>query len=350
MSRMRSLVRTASRPSEGRRRRPRSAPRDRGRVARGSSSIESRAPGGSRRDRRQSESGHLTEDRPTAPRCEQRELTLTESPGCGTLRLNSRSDAKDCILEARGEGAQRCLGTTPPGRPAAVAGWSTRFFLGLYLTFRGYHSFDGDQAYRLPLLLHQQDPQLYAADPFVRAFDAFNPHRGWLLVLDLVTRPLGPAAGLFLIFVLTFGATCVGIDRLARGVWPTLGHGAGLVAIGLVLAAKAGNIGTNHIFEAMVLDRQVAFALGWLALAQLVVQPDRGRLLVMAAVGAATLVHPSAGLQLALVLAASWTAWCLLGRWTEVSIASRLCRDLGPGGRRRSRAGGQPRVRTGIAG
>ena len=201
--------------------------------------------------------------------------------------------------------------------------------LGLYLTLRGYHSFDGDQAYRLPLLLHQQDPRLFASDPFVRAIDAFNPHRGWLLVLDLVTRPLGPAPGLFVIFVLTFAATCLGLDRLARGVWPEMPPGAGLVAIALVLAAKAGNIGTNHLFEAMVLDRQIAFALGWLALAQLVVQPNRGRALVMAAIGVATLVHPSAGLQLALVLGASWTAWCLLGRWTEVSLRAALPGLLG---------------------
>jgi hypothetical protein len=191
--------------------------------------------------------------------------------------------------------------------------------LGLYLTFRGYHSFDGDQTYRLPLLLHQQDPQLYAGDPFVRAFDAFNPHRGWLLVLDLATRSLGLPAGMFLVFVLTFAMTCAAIDRLARGTWPGLGLGVGLVAIGLFLAAKAGNIGTNHIFEAMVLDRQVAFALGWFALAQLVVRPDRGHSLVIAATAVATFIHPSAGLQLALVLAASWTAWWILGRWTAVS-------------------------------
>ena len=81
---------------------------------------------------------------------------------------------------------------------------------------------------------------------------------------------------------------------------PRHGPHVGLVAIGLVLAAKAGNIGTNHLFEAMVLDRLMAFALGWLALAQLVVQPDRGRWLVMAAIGGATLIHPSVGLQLAL--------------------------------------------------
>ena len=134
--------------------------------------------------------------------------------------------------------------------------------LGLYLSLRGYHSFDGDQTYRLPLLLHHQDPSVFADDPFVRAFDAFNPHRGSLLVLDLVTRPLGLSAGLFLIFVLTFAATCLGVDRLARAIWPEAGPLAGPVAVGLLLAAKAGNIGTNHLFEAMVLDRLMAFALG----------------------------------------------------------------------------------------
>ena len=213
-------------------------------------------------------------------------------------------------------------GDNPP-RSSQPSRWLVfAILLGLYLTFRGYHSFDGDQAYRLPLLLHRQDPKLYAGDPFVTAVDAFNPHSGWLLVLDLVTRPLGVSAGLFLIFALTFAATCLGIDRLARGVWPQLGPVAGLVAVILVLAAKAGNIGTNHIFEAMVLDRQIAFALGWMALAQLAIQPDRGRPLVMAAIGVATLVHPSAGLQLALVLSASSAAWCVLHRWTEVSYGS----------------------------
>ena len=150
--------------------------------------------------------------------------------------------------------------------------------LGLYLSLRGYHSFDSDQAYRLPLLLHRQDPTMFAADPFVRAFDAFNPHRGTLWVLDLVTRPLGLSAGLLLLFVLTFVAMCRGVDRLTQAVWPEAGRQIGVVAIGLILAAKAGNIGTNHLFEAMVLDRLIAFALGWLALAQAIVEPSRGAL------------------------------------------------------------------------
>jgi hypothetical protein len=196
------------------------------------------------------------------------------------------------------------------------------FILGLYLTARGYHSFDGDQAYRLPLLLRRQNPQLYADDPFVRAFDTFNPHRGSLMVLDLATRPLGLAVGLFLLFVLSLAATWRGVDAIARAVWPQAGRAAGLVAVGLVLAAKAGNIGTNHLFEAMVLDRLTALALGWLALAQAVARPRATPWWAMAAVGAATWIHPSVGLQLALVLAASWIVWLRLGRSTGVSVAA----------------------------
>src|SRR5438128_1234528 len=74
---------------------------------------------------------------------------------------------------------------------------------GLYVTVRGYHSLDNDQAYRLPLLLHRQDPSLYADDPFVRAFDAFNPHRGYLALLDGSSRLLGLSAGLAALFGLT---------------------------------------------------------------------------------------------------------------------------------------------------
>jgi hypothetical protein len=196
--------------------------------------------------------------------------------------------------------------------------------LGLYLTLRGYHSLDGDQAYRLPLLLHRQDPRLFAGDPFVQAFDSFNPHRGALWALDLVTRPLGLSAGLFVVFVLTFAATCAGVDRLARAIWPSLGPSVGFVCAALVLAAKAGNVGTNHLFEAMVLDRLVAFALGWLALAEVVARPARGRLRAAAAVAMATLIHPSVGLQIAALLAASWIVWWLRGRSMEVSAGTAL--------------------------
>ena len=203
--------------------------------------------------------------------------------------------------------------------------WIIIAILGLYLSLRGYHSLDGDQTFRLPLLLHQQDPAAFADDPFVRAFDTFNPHRGSLLVLDAVTRVLGLSGGLFFIFVLTFVATCWAVDRLARGVWPREGGRiVGLVAVGLFLAAKAGNIGTNHLFEAMVLDRLMALALGWVAMAALVIEPRSGHWRAAVAIAAATLVHPSVGLQLALVLAASVFAWGLVGTRAEMSASSAL--------------------------
>jgi hypothetical protein len=191
--------------------------------------------------------------------------------------------------------------------------------LGVYLTTRGYHSFDGDQAYRLPLLLHHQDSRIYSDDPFVRSFDAFNPHCGSLIVLDALTRGLGLSAGLFVLFVLTFVITCRAVERLGRAVWPDSGPNIGWVAVTLLLAAKAGNIGTNHLFEAMVLDRLMALALGWQALATAVSSPEQAWWRSSAAIGLATWIHPSAGLQLAMVLAASWVAWSLVGRRMEVS-------------------------------
>ena len=88
----------------------------------------------------------------------------------------------------------------------------------------------------------------------------------------------------------------------------------GWVAVGLFLAAKAGNIGTNHLFEAMVLDRLVALALGWLAIADAVTRPETGWWRSAISIAAATIIHPSVGLQLAMVLGTSWLAWALFGR------------------------------------
>ena len=134
--------------------------------------------------------------------------------------------------------------------------------LGLYLTLRGYHSRDGDQAYhRLPLLLHQQDPSLFAADPFVRAFDAFNPHQGSLALLGAVSRLLGLSGALIFLWVLTFLLTCLGIDRLARAVWPGVGSRVGVVAA----RARAHRTRRQHrgqpLFRPMLLDRLIGFAL-----------------------------------------------------------------------------------------
>lgn len=222
-------------------------------------------------------------------------------------------------------------GDDPAGPPDRVSEdspprWAMFLILaGLFLTLRGYHSFDGDQAYRLPLLVDRQDPAVYATDPFVRAFDAFNPHRGYLALIDAASRPLGLAAGLAGLFALTLGATILGVDRLARAAWPEIGPRVGLIAVALVLAAKAGNVGTNHLFEATLLDRLVGFALGWLALASAVGDPARGAR-GAAWIGLAALVHPSVGLQVGLTMAAAWLAWAMVPgrsgvRWTGAAAA-----------------------------
>jgi hypothetical protein len=194
-------------------------------------------------------------------------------------------------------------------RPIHVPRWAILALLfGVYLTVRGYHSRDGDQAYRLPLLLHQQDPSRFADDPFVLALDDFNPHRGYLALLDLASRPLGLSFALFGLFTLTFFLTCHGIDRLARSLWPGRAPGVGWIAVGLVLLAKAGNIGTNHLFEAMLLDRLIGFGLGWVAIA-LAVEGETWRPSLL--IGLAAVVHPSVGLQLTGLLGATWIAWAI---------------------------------------
>ncbi|HWE36284.1 MAG TPA: DUF6798 domain-containing protein [Isosphaeraceae bacterium] len=187
--------------------------------------------------------------------------------------------------------------------------------LGLYLTIHGYQSRDGDQAYRLPLLLHRQDPRLFADDPFVRALDAFNPHRGYLALLDLASRPLGLSAALAVLYSLTCVITFLGIDRLARAAWPDRGRGVGVVAFALVLLARAGNIGTNHLFEGTLLDRLIGFGLGWLALAGAV---HRAWARAAAWIGLVALIHPSIGLQLALLGSASFLAWAIVPVGTGV--------------------------------
>lgn len=189
--------------------------------------------------------------------------------------------------------------------------------LGAFLTLRGYQSREVDQAYRLPLLLHAQNPALFADDPFVRAFDAFNPHRGYLVVLNAMSRCTGLSLGLLLLYLCTFAATARGVDRLARGITPDDHGSAGLVAFVMVLVARAGNIGTNHLFDGELLDRLVGLSLGWLAIAAAVRDPRKGTKPAVC-VGLAGLIHPSIGLQLAMLLGSSWVVWPILERQFRV--------------------------------
>ena len=200
-----------------------------------------------------------------------------------------------------------------PKAPRFAPEWLAYVLLfGLSLTLQGYRAFDGDQAYRLPILLHRQDPGLFQNDPFVRAFDTFNPHQGYLTLLDAPSRLIGLPATLFGLYAATYAITCVGIRMLARAAWPESGRLIGVVAMGLLLLADAGNIGTNHLFEPMLLDRLIGLGLGWAALGLFIRSGDRrAGLGASALIGLSALVHPSIGLQLGMLLIGAW-AFALL--------------------------------------
>lgn len=191
--------------------------------------------------------------------------------------------------------------------------------LGIYITLEGYHSRDGDQAYRLPLLARFQDPRAFAGDPFVNAVAEFHPHRGYLALLDWASRPFGLSAALFGLFAITFLLAFHGFDRLARALWPDKGRIVGGVAFALLLACKSGNLGDNPLFEPLLLDRQIAFALGWSALAMAV----EGRKGVVSALllGSATFAHPALGVQLAMLWASGWLVWSIRPKSTGVRLA-----------------------------
>ena len=200
--------------------------------------------------------------------------------------------------------------------------------LGLYITLEGYHSREGDQAYRLPLLARLQSPKAYANDPFVNAVAEFHPHRGTLALLDFASRPFGLSVGLFVLFALVFLIAFDGFDRLARAIWPEKGRFVGVVAFGLLLACKAGNLGDNPLFEPLLLDRQIAFALGWLALALAI--EGKNVWISPWLLALATFVHPSLGVQLAILWACGFIVWAILAKWTGISprTAALACQTL----------------------
>lgn len=201
--------------------------------------------------------------------------------------------------------------------------------LGLYWTFNGYESRDGDQAYRLPLLIDRQEPGTYATDPFVRAFDAFNPHLGYLTLLDLTSRVMGLSAALAFWSIVTFALTALGIDRLARAIWSDRTAEVGPLAMGLFLLAQAGNIGTNHLYEPMLLDRLLAWSLGWIALAELIANPERAWRLSPPLILAASWIHPSVGIQLGGWLIASWGAFAIASNGSLVARRAALLGIVG---------------------
>ncbi len=169
---------------------------------------------------------------------------------------------------------------------------------------------DGDQAHRLPILLHQQNAGLFAEDPFVRALRYVQPPPRLSRLARLGEPTAWASVGLASLFALTFALTCLGLDRLARAVWPDADPSVGIVAVVLILIAKAGNIGTNHLFEAMLLDRLIGLqrwaGLRWPRLSTIPGEVGGPPRFSSAwPVG----IHPSVGLQLTMMLGAGWIGW-----------------------------------------
>lgn len=210
---------------------------------------------------------------------------------------------------------------------------------GLYLSLAGYKSLEGDQAYRLPLLLRSQNRAIYRVDPFVNALQAFNPHAGYLAILNAGYRIVGLEATLFGVFAVAFALAAVGMAMLASAgrddqqsaseIDPrhgdrsiendrddpakTLGTTQALLAFILTLLAKAGDIGTNHLFEPILLDRLIAFAIGWIALGSIVKKITYHQYLTSVFVFIIYFVHPSLGLQIGLLVVATYACLFLVG-------------------------------------
>ncbi len=213
----------------------------------------------------------------------------------------------------------------PESRRASFPAWAGALvLLGLSVSFQGYRSRDGDQAYRLPILLHMQDQSLYKHDSFVRAFDFFNPHQGYLRLLKAASWTMGLSVALFVLYVITYLVMYVGARLLTTSIWPGFANRwIPAMCVALVLASKAGNIGTNHLFETMLLDRQMAFALGWCIFGVFVGLPRLAVLVVPILSFLACVIHPSLGLQIGLLVLGCWFFGLLFGE--RLGFERRTC-------------------------
>lgn len=209
------------------------------------------------------------------------------------------------MQDAQGQGWSGSSGSGAAWRGCRPFLWFGLLALGLFWSTRGYESLDGDQAYRLPLLIDRMEPGTYRLDPFVRAFDAFNPHRGALAVQEVFCRALGLSGGLLVLFLLNFAGLLGALWRIVRRVaGGEAAWGAWVAVVVLFLGARAGNIGTNHLVDSMLLDRQIALVAGWWAVA-FWLEPGvgwRSGLGLWGTLALASWIHPALGLQVGGVL------------------------------------------------
>ncbi|MFM1802799.1 MAG: hypothetical protein RJA81_2151 [Planctomycetota bacterium] len=174
---------------------------------------------------------------------------------------------------------------------------------GLVISANGYDSRVIDQCYRLPVMEHMFDQSLYSADPFVLAFDSFNPHVGYLYLIKFLEAAIGLSLALFLIYVLTLAVCIHAIWKIRASLFPNLSSLSDWLLVLMFSLCKAGNIGTNHLWEDHLLDRQIGFTLGWLMLMIWLNSRPSRHLLIAILCGLTAIVHPGLGL----LYAALWT-------------------------------------------
>ncbi len=185
--------------------------------------------------------------------------------------------------------------------------------VGAVVTLGGYQSRVVDQCYRLPIVARMNDQALYAADPFVRAFDSFNPHWGYGHLLNSLSAVTGLSAALFGLYAATLALSVASLWRIRRALAPAAPPWADwLVVAGFVLC-RAGNIGTNHLWEDHLLDRQIGFALLWFALAEWLGGERRRSWSIPVAVGLTAIVHPGLGVLVAALWAGVFIAGLAIG-------------------------------------
>lgn len=167
---------------------------------------------------------------------------------------------------------------------------------GLVISFNGYDSRVVDQCYRLPLLERLTKASAFPLDQFVDAFEKFNPHLGYLRLLQFGSVFFGLSITLFTLYCLTLTLTIHSFWRIRESIYPEMPRWSNWLLLLLFVLCKAGNLGTNHLWEDHLLDRQIAFSLGWYALAIWIGSQPSIAIKIPFITGVISLIHPGLGL------------------------------------------------------
>ncbi len=183
---------------------------------------------------------------------------------------------------------------------------------GIFISLGGYQSRVIDQCYRLPLLEKRLDPSTYPMDQFVNSFAEFNPHRVYIELLACLNQRVGLSLTLFGLHLLTIAFSVYAIWSIRKSLWPDLNVMSDWLLLAMFALCKTGNLGTNHLWEDHLLDRQIGFTLGWLALSEFLEATNpRNCFTIPILIGCMALVHPGLGilsavLWLGLFVASLW--------------------------------------------